>query len=197
MTALQVGPRDMGAVRSTLGAAFESDPVWRYSIGDGRNMAARCGWLMGIAAAVSVQLGTALMSPDGNAVAIWCSPSQRFGAPTWREAASAPVALWAAGRFAARGMRVGNAVRRQHPHDPPHWYLAMLGTHPSHQGKGLASGLLTPVLDECDAEGIPAYLESSKEANIPFYERHGFRVQHLLKVPEGCPPIWAMWRDPS
>jgi GNAT superfamily N-acetyltransferase len=124
-------------------------------------------------------------------------PSQRFGAPTWREAASAPVALWAAGRFAARGMRVGNAVRRQHPHDPPHWYLAMLGTHPSHQGKGLASGLLTPVLYECDAEGIPAYLESSKEANIPFYERHGFRVQHLLKVPEGCPPIWAMWRDPS
>jgi ribosomal protein S18 acetylase RimI-like enzyme len=186
----------MGAVRATLGAAFESDPVWQYCIGTGRNMAARCGWLMGIGAAESVRRGTVWMSPDGSSVAVWNAPSHRFGAAAWRDAATAPIALWAAGRYARRGLRVGAAIRRAHPQSPPHWYLAMLGTHPAHQGRGLASALLEPVLDQCDDEGLPAYLESSKESNIPFYERHGFRVEGAIDLPPGCPPIWPMWRDP-
>jgi hypothetical protein len=54
---------------------------------------------------------------------------------------------------------------------------------------------MQPVLDTCDAEGIGAYLESSKESNVPFYERHGFRVTGEIVIPDG-PTLWAMWRDP-
>ena len=36
--------------------------------------------------------------------------------------------------------------------------------------------LLGPVLARCDAEGLPAYLETQKESNLAFYGRHGFEL---------------------
>jgi GNAT superfamily N-acetyltransferase len=72
----------------------------------------------------------------------------------------------------------------------------MLGTAPAHQGKGVGSALMQPVLRICDEEGIPAYLESSKKANLAFYRRHGFVERDPLHVPDGGPPIWPMWREP-
>jgi len=84
---------------------------------------------------------------------------------------------------------------RKHPDDRPHWYLGILGTDPGHQGKGLGSAVMRPVLDRCDAEGLGAYLESSKEQNVPFYRRHGFEVTEEVHLPEG-PPLWLMWSEP-
>ena len=55
--------------------------------------------------------------------------------------------------------------------------------------------LMQPVLETCDRNEIPAYLESSKERNVAFYSRHGFKVTQEITLPKG-PPIWLMWRDP-
>ena len=79
-----------------------------------------------------------------------------------------------------------NLINSMHPSEP-HWYLATLGTDPDFQGKGIGSSLLRPVLDHCDAEGWPAYLESSKERNIPFYFRHGFTVVREVPLPVAGP----------
>ena len=86
-------------------------------------------------------------------------------------------------------------VERHHPRTPPHWYLAILGTEPAAQGRGIGSALLAPVLARCDEDGVGAYLESSKRRNIDFYARHGFRVTGELRLPRG-PRMWSMWRDP-
>jgi ribosomal protein S18 acetylase RimI-like enzyme len=74
-------------------------------------------------------------------------------------------------------------------------YLSVLGTDPAAQGRGIGSALLAPVLRQCDEDGVPAYLESSKERNVAFYARHGFRVREELALPRG-PQMWLMWRDP-
>lgn len=86
-------------------------------------------------------------------------------------------------------------IEREHPR-APHYYLATLGTDPSHQGKGVGGALLQPILERCDREGLPAYLESSKERNVPFYGRHGFEVTKELTLRRGGPPLWLMWREP-
>jgi GNAT superfamily N-acetyltransferase len=78
-----------------------------------------------------------------------------------------------------------------------HFYLQGLGTDPPRQGEGLATAAMQPVLTRCDAERIPAYLESTKEANVGFYERHGFAVIGCPTIPLDGPPLWLMWRAPQ
>ncbi|CAG7970378.1 unnamed protein product [Penicillium salamii] len=57
----------------------------------------------------------------------------------------------------------------------PHYYLNMLGVHPSQQGRGLASKLLRWGLTRADAEGLEVYLSASPEGK-PMYEKYGFRT---------------------
>ncbi len=83
----------------------------------------------------------------------------------------------------------------------PHWYLAVIGTEPGYRGQwqggpSLASQLLQSVLHRCDQQQLPAYLESSNEANIGFYQRFGFTVTEVLPLPEG-PSMWGMVRQPN
>lgn len=75
-----------------------------------------------------------------------------------------------------------------------HWYLPMIGVDPARQGQGIGNALLRHTLAECDNAGLPAYLESSNPANVPLYERHGFRVVRTIQV-ENAPPIFPMLRD--
>lgn len=88
-----------------------------------------------------------------------------------------------------------NLLEGKHP-KAPHYYLLAIGVDPPRQGKGIGSRLMTPILDRCDREGMPAYLESSKERNLALYERHGFRVVEQVELPGGGPPVWLMWREP-
>lgn len=132
---------------------------------------------------------------DLGAAALWAAPRR------WRSSMLETMALGPAfmhPRLIARMPMVALGwlgLERKHPHRPDHWYLAVLGTEPELQGRGLGSAVLAPVLDQCDRDGLGAYLESSKERNVDFYARHGFRVTGELRLPRG-PRMWPMWRDP-
>jgi GNAT superfamily N-acetyltransferase len=82
-----------------------------------------------------------------------------------------------------------------HPEEP-HDYLFLLGTRPEWQSRGLGSALLRKVLERCDREGRPAYLEASTEGNRRLYLRHGFEVTGEIRLPDG-PSMWPMWREPT
>ena len=97
----------------------------------------------------------------------------------------------------ARAFALLAAVDKAH-HEvhEPHYYLAMLGTDPLFQRSGAGSAVLAPVLERCDAEGLPAYLETQKEANIAYYARHRFELVQKIDM-RRCPPIWTLLRDPA
>lgn len=78
----------------------------------------------------------------------------------------------------------------------PHWYLAVIGSDTSVRGKGYGQALMRSRLDRVDAEHAPAYLESSKPENVPYYQRFGFEVTGEIVVPNGGPTLWPMWRAP-
>ena len=87
-------------------------------------------------------------------------------------------------------------MRARHPKEP-HWYLHFLGTEPARQGRGIGSAVLKPMLDTCDAQGLPAYLEATSERNRSLYMRNGFEDHgEPLRLPDDGPLMFPMWREP-
>lgn len=78
----------------------------------------------------------------------------------------------------------------------PHYYLSFLGVTPGMQGKGVGPALIQPVLERCDLEKMPAYLETETEKNVRFYEKRGFIVQRTVDSVDGEVRVWMMWREP-
>jgi len=126
--------------------------------------------------------------------ALWAPPG-KWRQPISEMVKSLPALLPVFATRMARGLRALTTIEKQHPRDD-HYYLAVLGTEPAMQGKGVGSALLRPVLDRCDEQGVGAYLESSKESNIAFYARHGFEVTGEVALPANGPKVWLMWRNP-
>jgi len=76
----------------------------------------------------------------------------------------------------------------------PHYYLGAVGTRRDRQRQGLATAVLTPILERADRGGEPAFLETSAPDNVSFYERLGFVVVTETAVPDGGPYVWTMLR---
>lgn len=127
--------------------------------------------------------------------AVWLPPgTMPRGAARTATLNARAAQLLLTGRNRVSGLRLLDAVDKVHPTEP-HWYLFLLGTDPVVQGRGIGGRLVQPVLDRCDAEGLPAYLETQKESNLAFYGRLGFEVGQKLEH-AGAPPIWTMTRAP-
>lgn len=186
---------DLPGIGRTIAAAFADDPVWRHLV------PRRDQWDRGAARLFQADADNRLRhghvyTVDGClAAAVWSPPGRWKTAPVAFIREVLP-ALRLFGRQTFTTLKTLRSIEQHHPPDPPHWYLASLGTEPKSQGKGLGSALLQPVLERCDTEGLPAYLESSKEQNLAFYARHGFEPSEPLDLPNGGPPVWPMWRAP-
>lgn len=188
---------DVGALAQTLARAFDDDPISQFLFPDaGRRRRALPRYfaiLLRGAFLPSGEVWTAVGDGVADGGAMWTPPAQRR--PSARDLLRFLPLVPVLGRRLPAAVSTMQAVERHHPRTP-HWYLAVLGTDPPRQGRGVGSSLLAPVLSRCDAEGLPAYLESSKERNVPFYSRHGFEVTETIDLPGGGPRLWLMWRDP-
>lgn len=181
-----------------MARAFYDDPVMRWLLSNDKTRAAH---LYRMFAALTryhhLALGGVEVGCDGpgiGAAALWDPPHH------WRETRRAEWAMYPAffrvfGFRGAAARALQDLMRSAHPEEP-HWYLAAVGSDPTVRGRGFGHALMQSRLDRCDAEHCPAYLESSKPENVPYYERFGFTVTGVIELPDGGPPMWPMWREP-
>ncbi len=181
------------AMAQSLARAFTDDPLttWLFPSAEGR--ARKLPAFFRSLLRASFPFGEVYSTRDHRGVAIWNPP----GTFPLGRLADAWVGLTTARLVGPRILSCSRGLLYFVGHHPKerHWYLQMLGTDPDFQGAGRGSAVMTPVLERCDREGERVYLESSKERNIPFYERHGFEVAGEMRVPGG-PVVWPMWREP-
>lgn len=182
------GAEEQEAVLGTLMLAFSSDPCMRYALDTPERFLAGFRTMAAAMGGGAFAQGGAYVAGEGEAAALWLAPGQQSDGEAIGELVmriARPEKLEVLGQ-------VGELMAQHHPHEP-HWYLSMIGTDPSRQGRGLGSALLEAALARCDAAGATAYLESSNPANIPLYERFGFRVTGLIQ-PGDFPPLVPMLR---
>jgi len=185
---------DVPQLAGVLARAFFDDPVFAWLLPDGPRRLARAERIFGIRLRHLVTQDETWTTDDLAGAAMWAQPDEwRVGLPeTLQLFGQALPHTRLRSLTVARGL---HNVEKQHPAEPQHYYLAVLGTDPSRQGEGIGTRLMTPVLERCDADGVGAYLESSKERNIGYYTRYGFKVTAEIQLPDG-PKTWPMWRDP-
>jgi GNAT superfamily N-acetyltransferase len=189
---------DLPAVAETLARAFEHDPVWEwaFALEAGREQGlAAMREVFGFCAAAALGCGWVRVSGGVEAVALWIPPGEPEMSPADAERFPLLVREACAEASAKRIFAAMEAFDRVQPAEPPHYFLDMLGTHPDHAGHGYGMRLLAANLEEIDAAGALAFLETSAPANVPRYERLGFRVDRELDLLAGIRSI-QMWRDP-
>ncbi|GAB1726200.1 hypothetical protein NU195Hw_g5286t1 [Hortaea werneckii] len=79
--------------------------------------------------------------------------------------------------------------------DSNFWYLAACGVDPDYQRQGIAGALLREGLEQADAQGLPAYLESTPEGAF-LYPRLGFETLEVIEMLDGRYRTSIMIRRP-
>lgn len=184
-----VGFEQSDSLLNVLMLAFSGDPCMRWTF-------PRPDVFLAAFKPFVTQMGVGLthdglfLTDDGKAGALWLPP----GVEQDGEAIGAVIEKYALADHPEpeTGELIGEEMRKFHPHEP-HWYLSMLGVDPAVQGKGYGSALLKAGLARADAEGLPAYLESSNPKNVPLYERFGFEVMGRI-APGSFPGLVPMYR---
>jgi GNAT superfamily N-acetyltransferase len=192
VTARAATRADAQPLSEMLGRAFADDPLISFLLRDEATRAAKMPRLFKLLLKLGLPFGGCDVTTGCEAAALWRPPGH-WEIPVWQYLANGAefLALFGAGG-ALKVMSTMDVIEKRHPHQP-HWYLQAIGTDPDKQGKGYGGVVIRRQLATADAAGMPAYLESSKEVNIPIYQNFGFEVTGEIKLPDG-PTLWPMWR---
>jgi GNAT superfamily N-acetyltransferase len=88
-----------------------------------------------------------------------------------------------------------DAISEKYKPQEPHFYLGVLGVHPSIQGKGAGGALIKAYCDlaERDTVSTGTFLETAQRKNLAFYERCGFQLRGQSELaPEK--PFWCLFK---
>jgi GNAT superfamily N-acetyltransferase len=189
---------DIGQIAVVLARAFYDDPVNSWMLPDHRTrLKALTRVFAGLARHHFLSRGgSEVARRDGTvgAATLWDPPGRRK-AGRLEELAMMPTMLWALRSRVSACMQLMELMDQHHPEEP-HWYLMLIGSDPAVRGAGFGQALMQSRLDRCDAERVPAYLENSNPKNESYYLRFGFEVMGEIKLPDGGPSMWPMWREP-
>jgi ribosomal protein S18 acetylase RimI-like enzyme len=196
------------ALAALLARAFDDDPTmtWVFPVAtlrarDLRRLfaanlthAARHGWVDRAAAGDD---GAGDRAGDTASVALWLGPGA-FPMRAWQALLSghAVLPLTLSLTSLRRMRRLTAYAQMQHLRTVagPHWYLHGIAVEPERQRRGLGTALLRIGVERADRDRLPCYLETAREATLPFYERLGFRVAIPGRVAAEGPPLWSLLR---
>jgi ribosomal protein S18 acetylase RimI-like enzyme len=193
--AVHATARDLPRLVDTLVSAFLDDPLTCWIYPDARLRPQQVLDWMRFITEMGLTRGHFYSAGAHQAVAIWSPPDVTLFDDLWGPRVARLLNQQLGERAAAVIQGLARATTAQ-PKTESHFYLFTLGTHADHQGRGLGAQLMERVLEICDAQGLPAHLESSNPRNVPFYQRHGFEVVSEVAVEDGGPILRPMRRAP-
>ncbi|MFD2964355.1 MULTISPECIES: GNAT family N-acetyltransferase [Olivibacter] len=159
--------------------SFDDNQSVNYIIKQDHERTQRIYALMDYSFAMCYRFGEVWLSNDKQACALILYPHQK---KTSLQSVWWDIKLI----FQSIGVnRIGKAMKREalikkkQPSEPM-VYLWFIGVNPKYQHTGIGSRLLKEVLVDAQTKGLPIYLETSTEKNLPWYQRFGFRIYDEL-----------------
>ena len=181
---------EAAAAIDCLVAAFIADPLTRFAWPSSHAYLTGMPRVSGGFGGAAFEAGSAYLSGDLCGAALWLPPGVHPDGESveqgFRETAEPAHLDDLLGTF--------EKMDEWHPEEP-HWYLPLIGVDPHARGRGLGGALMAHATARADADGLPAYLESSNPRNISLYERHGFEVMGEIRV-GAAPVVTPMFRKP-
>ncbi len=184
-----------------LGRALCDDPIIIYLMPDEERRRRLVKHIYQMIICLGVKYGEVYAnSPNLEGVATWQYLNELYNEKFWGKLlCSLKGKVYKVGmELAKKHKPMEEYMHKVHKEIAPgeHWYLYVLGVEPSHQGKGHGSALVRHKLEEIDQQGIPAYLETSLEKNVKFYENLGFQVIKEGNILETEVYQYFMLREP-
>ena len=173
---------------AALTLAFVRDPVMRWLYPDPHSYVSSFPGFARAFGEAAFAAGTTWVSDDWGGAALWF-PS---GVESDGEAIAGHAFSTVPEHKHEAMQSLVQELEAHHPKEP-HWYLPIIGVDAAHQGKGIGAQLLQAALEQCDAEGLIAYLESTNPANVSLYQRHGFEIVGEIRAGD-APPVTPMLR---
>ncbi len=182
---------DAEPLSQTLARAFQDDPLVMHLLPNEAARQSKLPRMFKLLFKLGLPFGACDVTSGYEAATLWRPPG-KWRIPVWQYVTNGREFLGLFGADGLRTMGIMDHIEKVHPKEP-HWYLQTIGTDPSKQGKGYGGLVMRHQLSRADEAGLPAYLESSKEKNLPIYQSFGFELTGEIKLPKG-PTLYPMWR---
>lgn len=165
---------DETTVVNILSTSFESDPHLKWMLAKSKNPD-KLNILMRYLFHETMQIGDIYMTEDKTAIALWKSEKQeKF---TFEYVRRNLGFLFQIGvKSVLRILTNERFTHTQYPKTGKYRQLYLIGVLPESQGKGYASKLMNPVMEEMKKKSIPVYLETANTKNVQIYARKGFKT---------------------
>lgn len=178
-------------IAQTLARAFQNDPAFSWLLPDDELRAKRLPLFFSVMRMQSHRKGQVLASHDYAAASLWYPPGVvKHG--FWHDLSDNFAMLRVFGAYLPRGLKVAEAMYREHPNPQPYVYLRYVGVAPESQGKGLGSAVIRAGIKRAAAQGCGVLLETATPENVGFYSRLGFEITSEWTAPGAGPKFWTM-----
>lgn len=168
---------DKHLIVNILTRSFDSNLSVNYIIRQDRKREQHIRALMDYSFEVCHLFGNVFLSNDKKACALIVYPDRKK---------TTLKSIWLDLRLIFQCVGIGNILKTlkreklinsAHP-KIPFSYLWFIGVAPGDQNNGIGSQLLQSVLEYCDHQGRPVYLETSTVRNLPWYNKFDFQPYH-------------------
>ena len=126
------GENDLQEIGRTLARGFEHDPLWGWAFeeADQERKLAALAAVFGFFCEAALGLDWVRVTDGLEAVALWIPPGSPEMSPADEERLPGVIAGACGPESGPRVTQMLDAFERNHPHEPPHFYLSLLASPP-------------------------------------------------------------------
>lgn len=183
-----------------LGRAFQDDPLMAYISPSEARRRRKLPAFFRVAIRYCLRYGAVYTTEELDGVACSLPPGQTDPSVSRLLRIVLSGTLWLPGPLELRrALHATTYTDETHASTAPgpHWYLWVLGVEPEKQSRGTGGRLLQTVIQQARGQGVPCYLETENPRNVPFYQKHGFRLVHEVAIPKSNVHIYALLWEPG